>query len=224
MANRAYISIWTRGYSEAVMLDQFEALLKVVPLSSQRPAFSSLLIRAISPSEAPLAEHDTRTLSASASEIVSWAREYQNADTAYEVEAYWDLWQWDSAAYRWQRNPERLVIVCNGPDYDEGFAGEAGHFLVDIGFEHHFTGHAGLLRPGPAGFDRPVDPVEAGFLTFMQEGKHLHEYYEKTQKNIQQLLQWVREMEKALPLDRYRLWSEGEVNLEARLDEILAVH
>jgi hypothetical protein len=31
-------------------------------------------------------------------------------------------------------------------------------------------------------------------------------------------------VEKALPLERYLLWSEGEENLEARLDEILAVH
>jgi hypothetical protein len=27
-----------------------------------------------------------------------------------------------------------------------------------------------------------------------------------------------------LPVERVRLWSEGEENFEARLDEILAVH
>jgi len=30
-------------------------------------------------------------------------------------------------------------------------------------------------------------------------------------------------VENALPVERFRLWSEGEENFEARLDEILAV-
>jgi len=30
-------------------------------------------------------------------------------------------------------------------------------------------------------------------------------------------------VEEALPVERFRLWSEGEENLEARLDEILVV-
>ena len=30
------------------------------------------------------------------------------------------------------------------------FAGESGHFLADLGFEHLFTGHAGLLTPDSA--------------------------------------------------------------------------
>jgi len=54
--------------------------------------------------------------------------------------------------------------------------------------------------------------------------EHLHEYYEKTRANIQLLLNWIASMEKALPLERHFVWSEGEENLEARLDEILAVH
>jgi hypothetical protein len=33
----------------------------------------------------------------------------------------------------------------------------------------------------------------------------------------------MQAVEQALPVERYRLWSEGEENFEARLDEILAV-
>jgi hypothetical protein len=58
----------------------------------------------------------------------------------------------------------------------------------------------------------------------MMNDERLHEYYEKTRANIQVLLNWVGAMEKALLLERHLLWSEGEENLEARLDEILAVH
>jgi hypothetical protein len=47
-------------------------------------------------------------------------------------------------------------------------------------------------------------------------------YQEKTRENIKSLFAWVRRIENALPVDRLRLWSEGEENFEARLEEILA--
>jgi len=89
--------------------------------------------------------------------------------------------------------------------------------------EHCFTGHAGLLgaHNRPAG---PASPLEAEFLTRMSHDDRLREYHEKTRQNIQQLMNWTRAVEQALPLERTALWSEGEENLEARLDEILAVH
>jgi hypothetical protein len=116
-----------------------------------------------------------------------------------------------------------VLLICNGRSYDDGVADSSGDFLADVGLEHFFTGHAGLLgaysTPRP-----PSDPVEAEFLSWMMNDERLHEYYEKTRANIQVLLNWVGAVEKALPLERHLLWSEGEENLEARLDEILAVH
>jgi hypothetical protein len=35
-------------------------------------------------------------------------------------------------------------------------------------------------------------------------------------------LNWVEAIERALPVERSELWSEGEENMEARLDAILA--
>jgi hypothetical protein len=49
-------------------------------------------------------------------------------------------------------------------------------------------------------------------------------YQEKTRDNIKSLFAWVRKMEDALPVAKLRLWSEGEENFEARLEEILAAH
>ena len=54
MANRAYVSVWTRNHSEALMLDRFERLLVTVPLSAEHSGFASLVIRAVNPAEAPL--------------------------------------------------------------------------------------------------------------------------------------------------------------------------
>jgi len=206
------------------MLDRFERLLQSVPLSATRPGFTRFVARAISSAETPLIEHDLRGVTASAPDIIAFAREHRNADTAYEVEGYWDLWERNAAEESgWQRGPEPLLLTCHGEEYDNGIAADLGHFLVDLGFEHFYTGHGGLL--GTRGsHSAPADPVEAEFLAWMMDDEHLDEYYRKTRENILQLTNWVRAVEQALPIERTRLWSEGEENLEARLDEILAVH
>ena len=56
----------------------------------------------------------------------------------------------------------------------------------------------------------------------MAVSNNLKEYHAKTRENIQQLFNWVEAIERALPVERSELWSEGEENFEARLDAILA--
>jgi uncharacterized protein (TIGR03437 family) len=40
------------------------------------------------------------------------------------------------------------VLTCNGLEHDNNVAAAEGHFVAELGFEHFFTGHAGLLAPG----------------------------------------------------------------------------
>ena len=56
----------------------------------------------------------------------------------------------------------------------------------------------------------------------MAASNNLKEYHAKTRENIQELFNWVDAIERALPVERSELWSEGEENMEARLDGILA--
>jgi hypothetical protein len=223
MANHAYASFWVRERAAETMLNRFERLLETFPLSSTWHEFTGLVVRAVSPSEAPLVEHDLHRSMAAASDVIALAREHDSADCSYEVEARWDAWQRNLETGVWEKRPERVLLICNGADYDDGASKESGDFLADVGFEHLFTGHAGLLG-GYGARSAPSDPIEAEFLAWMTHEEHLHEYYEKTRANIQLFLNWVDSVEKALPLERHLLWSEGEENLEARLDEILAVH
>jgi hypothetical protein len=95
--------------------------------------------------------------------------------------------------------------------------------MASLGFEHLFTGHAGLLTGENGHVAEPQSPEEARFLMRMSQPQNLREYQEKTRENIQQLMGWMRTVEETLPVERVRLWSEGEENFEARLDEILAV-
>lgn len=222
MANRAYLSVWSRGFTEATMLEQFEQLLRTVPFSGEQPAFAGLTIRAVDPTQSSLVEYDLRGSSLGATELIAMARGHVHFDSVYEVQTRWDLWMYDIGSGRWQVEPQPLEITCHGEEYDNGAYAEAGHFQAEICFEHLFTGHAGLLserRDGGA----PEHPAEAEFLAAMARPEKLREYHQKTRENIQKLMGWIQAVERALPVDRYRLWSEGEENFEARLDEILAV-
>src|SRR5215813_4034563 len=145
MANRAYLSIWTRDFSRETMIAQFARFLAAVPLSEQRSGFDQLIIQAIDATETPVAEWDMREGTFGAAEVAAIAAQQIHEDTAYIVEAQWDVWTFESETLKWQRGPQPLEIVCRGLQYDGGSAESDGDFSVDLGFEHLFTGHAGIL-------------------------------------------------------------------------------
>jgi hypothetical protein len=223
MPNRAYASVWVRDFREENMLSHLEHFLATVPLSATPPGFTGLTIRAVDFTETPLEEQDLRGYLTTPAEIIELAREHNSSDVSYEVAARWDLWVRDVETASWKKKPEGLDLVCYGPEYDSGAFAESGHFMADLGFEHLFTGHASLLAGENNRVAQPQHPEEAHFLMWMSQPQNLREYQEKTRENIQKLMGWMRAVEEALPVERFRLWSEGEENFEARLDEILAV-
>lgn len=229
MANHAYLRVWTREFSLETMIPEFARFLTTAPLSASHETFDELIIQAVDPGETPVAEWDLRPSQAGAAEVAAMAAQHLNPDTAYIASATWDLWTFDMETLKWQRKPQPLELVCHGPDYDDGIAASAGHFQANLGFEHFFTGHGGLLLPNPSSNSKTANssyssehPVEHTFRQWMAAANNLKEYHAKTRENIQQLFSWVDAIERALPMERTELWSEGEENMEARLDEILA--
>ena len=224
MANRAYLRVWTRDFSESTMIPEFARFLATAPLSAAPNAFSELIVQPVDSTEPSMAEWDLREQAYGAPEVAALAAQYLNADTAYFASAQWDLWGLDVETLKWRNAPQPLLLACHGPLYDDGIAATAGHFVADLGFEHSFTGHGGLLAPGAASnpFDSSDHPVEHTFRRWMSAGGNLKEYHAKTRENIQRLFHWVEAIENALPVERSELSSEGEENFEARLDAILA--
>lgn len=224
MANRAYLRLWTRDFSESTLIAQFARFLATAPLSASENTFRSLIVQPIDASEAPLAEWDLKDQGYGAAEVAALAAQHINADSAYIAEAKWDLWSFDADTLKWTNKPEPLFLTCHGPEYDGGIVSSEGHFSADLGFEHFFTGHAGLLAPGAAAnpFESSDHPVEHTFRQWMSAPGNLKEYHAKTRENIQELFHWVESIERALPVERSQLSSEGEQNFEARLDAILA--
>jgi hypothetical protein len=226
MANRAYLRVWTRDFSHDTMVAQFARFLATAPLSPSQPGFKELIVQPIDPSETPLAEWDLRDQGYGAPEVAAVTAQHIHVDSAYIASASWDLWAFDSQTMKWAQKPEPLALICHGPDYDGGIAASEGHFLADLGFEHFFTGHAGLLAPGAASnpFDSSGEPAERTFRQWMSVAANLKEYHAKTRENIQLLFNWIDSIGQALPVERWELSSEGEENFEARLDAIVARH
>ncbi|MGC2889192.1 MAG: hypothetical protein WB627_09005 [Candidatus Acidiferrum sp.] len=224
MANRAYLRLWTRDFSESTLIAQFARFLATAPHSASESAFNGLIVQPVDATEIPLAEWDLKSQGYGAAEVAALAAQHIHADSAYIAEAKWDLWSFDAESLKWMHKPEPLFLTCHGPEYDGGIAESEGHFTADLGFEHFFTGHAGLLAPGAASnpFESSDHPMEHTFRQWMSAPGNLKEYHAKTRENIQLLFSWLESIERALPVERSQLWSEGEQNFEARLDAILA--
>jgi hypothetical protein len=222
MSNQSYLSVWSKEFGEERMLDEFGAFLATVPFSTAMPGFTHFAIRAVDASEPLILEQDLRSVPLDAAGIIEIAQDQLHSDSSYQVHANWDLWVFNPTSATWKTEPQGLEIFCHGEGYDDGFWRENGHFEVDFGFEHLFTGHAGLLGMRPGVKAVAESPEEARFLEAMAWPENLQAYQEKTRENIRKLLEWVRRIEKAVPVEHIRLWSEGEENFEARLEEILA--
>jgi len=224
MANRAYLRVWTRDFSQQTMIAEFARFLTTAPLSEGADAFQQMTVQAVDATETAVAEWDLSEGTFAPAEVAALAVQHIHHDTAFIVDAQWDLWSFDMATLTWKQGPQPLVMICQGKAYDEGLAATAGHFNAELGFEHLFTGHAGLLAPGAAKnpFESSDHPVEKTFRNWMTTAENLKQYHQKTRENIQKLYGWVEAVEAALPVERSELWSEGEDNFEARLDAILA--
>lgn len=222
MSNQAYLSIWCRDFPEELILDRLGKFLATVPHSATRPGFTHLVVRAVDFAETPVLEQDMRAVPLDPGGIVEMANDHTHGDCAVEVRADWDLWVHEGEPGHWQNLPQPLELSAYGEDFADSFWRQNGHLEADLGFEHLFTGHAGLLGFGQAGKAAPQSPEETRFLASMEQPANLQMYKDKTRGNIRKLFAWVREVEKALSVTRIRLWSEGEENFEARLEEILA--
>jgi hypothetical protein len=130
MADRLYLSYWLRGFNGANMLRHLEKALRLFPFSRIRPMVS-LTVYAVEISEPAIFERafpGTPDLA----EVLAAARDFRSDDSAIEVEASWDLWQYDG---EWKLTPARVRFTCYGP----AFESEAGENLrIDFGLEDLF--------------------------------------------------------------------------------------
>jgi hypothetical protein len=127
MPDRLYLSCWVRGFNAASMLRHFEKILARVPFSKLASLGPLLRVRAIEMAEPPLFEREF-PLGTSAAEIIKTAQEFVHEDCCVEVDAAWDLWQYDGD---WKLAPTPVGLMCFGPEF-ENETGDNLHLVGDI--------------------------------------------------------------------------------------------
>ena len=130
MADQLYLSYKLRGYTEVNMLRHYETMLRHFPFSRLAKGEVELRIVAVSFHEPPVLDHVLETPDVDG--ILEAARHYQLADCAVQVEAKWDLWQYEDD---WKLAPARVVLMCFGPQFEDA---EDEHLRIDFGIDSNF--------------------------------------------------------------------------------------
>jgi hypothetical protein len=183
--DRLYLSCWIRGFNEANMLRYFEKLLSLFPFSQLTQRGPVLRVYAIERAEPPQMEREISKPVDTAA-LVMGAREFAHADSGIEVEAAWDLWQFDG---EWKLGPASVTLVCQGPEFETE---DGDHLRIEFGPDARFL---------------PMEGVEGS----LRMG----------QSNLRSLLHFVGEIEKNLPLENRRLWSESGRNFAGVVAEMI---
>ena len=137
MADRLYLSCWIRGFGPMSMLRHYEKVLQSFPFSNLRRGDSAFRVYALEYAEPALIEVPVAAPVNPAAVIAS-AKEFQNADACFELEAAWDLWTLDE---EWKLAPSRVLISCYGPEFSHD---TDDHLRIDFGLDEQFL-------PGPGG-------------------------------------------------------------------------
>ena len=221
MANLANLSFWFGDFTVERGTHHLEALLTLFPVSESWPDLR-LVVRSIDPSQSVTME---RELMADPEAVRELCADFLHEDNSYEVSAYWDLWLWEPAEgprIEWSRPASGVEFILQGKEFDAGRWEETGHVWMRLGAEHLFTGHAGVMTGGEPRPEQAETRAESEFAWALQEPEALHEYRRHTRENVRQLYGFLDEASKSLPVERQRLWSEGETDFGTLTETILA--
>jgi hypothetical protein len=120
---RLFLSCWLRrtgnssGFDREKLFRQFGKMLELFPFSRLAARGPELRIYAIEHAEPPQFERDFpvfQGIAETVDDILAAAREFMEADCACEIDAAWDLWQFDRD---WQLAPARVTLMCLGPEF-----------------------------------------------------------------------------------------------------------
>ncbi len=132
MPDPLYFSIWLKDPRTAALMQQFEALLGLFPISALRPGIEALTVRAISDAEPELLDEAFEE-PVSLSEAFKQARHFLHDDCAYEFTTHWDLWRNQDG--HWRLLPQEVRISCFAPEYENDVA---DHIRFVLGWDDQF--------------------------------------------------------------------------------------
>jgi hypothetical protein len=191
VTDQLFLSIWLDRHSQANRLRHFQKLLRLFPFSQREQPQSTVSILAIDVTEPPLLEKAING-PVDIADIEATLADYKGDDIAYQVESWWDLWQFEED---WHLKPARVTLSCFGPAFDNGTERETGaqeDLRIDFGVDSHYL--PGENAPGGA---------------------------RMAESNIKSLLRLVHELESTLPVANRSLETESGENFATRLQQVL---
>jgi hypothetical protein len=192
VTDQLHLSLWLERGAKSNRLKQFRTLLRLFPFSQreQQPQ-STVSIQAVNNTEPPLLE---RALNGPVdlADVESIFAEYSGDDIAYEIDTWWDLWQFEDD---WKLKPAAITLSCFSADFDNGTERprvEQEDIRIDFGVDTHY-----LPQPDLPGSPRMVE------------------------SNVKSLLRLVHQIDAALQIDRRLLETESGENFADRLQRSL---
>lgn len=131
MPDRLYLSCWVRNWNESNMLRHYQKVLELFPFSKLAERGPELRVYAIELAEPALFERDFPP-GVEPPMLVEAAREFMQEDCMSEVDAAWDLWQFEKD---WKLAPSGVILSCFAPFFDNQ---SGDHLRVDFGLESRF--------------------------------------------------------------------------------------
>src|SRR5581483_8740855 len=130
------LSLWLPRGLKNSRLRQFEKLLRFFPFSQRTQPQSILSVHGVDSTEPPLLERSIKG-PIDPTEIMAAFQEYSGEDVAYELESWWDLWQFTSD---WELAPVSVALACFGTEFDNGTGRgiDQEDLRIDFGPETYF--------------------------------------------------------------------------------------
>jgi hypothetical protein len=137
MSDRLYFSCTVRGFNEANMLRHFGNMVEQFPFSKLARRGPVLRVYVVDHAEPPVVEREFEPGTGAAG-MTAVAREFVKPDCAVEIDAAWDLWQYDGD---WKLRPAAVTLACFGPAFESGGAAQ---LKIDFGLDSLFLPNPGI--------------------------------------------------------------------------------
>jgi hypothetical protein len=131
MADQLFLSYTLRNYSQENMLRYYEKLLRLFPFSRLARNPSTFKVIPVDYTE-PAVLEVPMPAPVTIDQVLAAAKDFENADSCYRLETWWDLWQFDA---EWKLTPSRAALVCFGPEFARE---DDSHLEIEFGIDAHF--------------------------------------------------------------------------------------
>jgi hypothetical protein len=169
VADQLHLSYWLRGYTGQNMLRHWEKVLNAFPYSRLSDKPSYLRIHGVAFSEPALTEEAFQPFP-NVEAVVKSAKQFLHDDCAYQLETFWDLWQFDEED--WHIRPARATIFAFGPKFE----GAEENIRIECGLDTQFL-------------PDPEDPssltmAQSNIRSLLKLAHDLDEYLQPTKRQL----------------------------------------